>query len=222
MELFRTICADEAGGGPLSPAMAKRRGQTLRLTGQVIEATNPGQPAYPEGMYPGEAEIKLMPTPTVGNVQGGNATRSGARSNEKLLPGLAVELAEQSVTRADVDWGKYEPAVRRWETITGLPAPFPTIPDGKNGKHRLAAAFAEWMMGLDPGHVTSPDIGITRNQQLKAIGNGVVPRQARAALGAMLDNPLSAHLPPAPKRVWGIPPGWDQLTIYDALTDVTA
>ena len=38
------------------------------------------------------------------------------------------------------------------------------------------------MMGLDDGHVTDPAIGFTRNQQLKALGNGVVPQQAEAAI----------------------------------------
>ena len=37
-------------------------------------------------------------------------------------------------------------------------------------------------MGLDAGHVTDPAIGLTRSQQLKALGNGVVPQQAALAL----------------------------------------
>ena len=37
-------------------------------------------------------------------------------------------------------------------------------------------------MGLPAGWVTSPDIGLSRADQLKAIGNGVVPQQAAAAL----------------------------------------
>jgi len=40
----------------------------------------------------------------------------------------------------------------------------------------------EWLMGLPVGHVTDPAIGLTRNQQLKALGNGVVPQQAVLAL----------------------------------------
>jgi DNA (cytosine-5)-methyltransferase 1 len=42
------------------------------------------------------------------------------------------------------------------------------------------------MMGLPDGHVTSPEIGITRNDQLKACGNGVVPQQAEIALQTLL------------------------------------
>ena len=36
-------------------------------------------------------------------------------------------------------------------------------------------------MGLPAGHVTNVP-GLTRTQQLKALGNGVVPQQAEAAL----------------------------------------
>lgn len=79
------------------------------------------------------------------------------------------------------DFGQYAPAVKRWEDTTGNAAPPPTELNTK-GKPRLNAAFAEWMMGLPEGWVTSPEIGLTRAQQLKAIGNGVVPQQALAAL----------------------------------------
>lgn len=81
------------------------------------------------------------------------------------------------------NWGVYATAIRRWETVRGT-APAPTELTMK-GKHRLNAAFAEWMMGLEPGHVTAVP-GLTRNEQLKAIGNGVVPQQAIAALKHML------------------------------------
>ncbi|MGV0412376.1 hypothetical protein [Corynebacterium marquesiae] len=46
--------------------------------------------------------------------------------------------------------------------------------------------FIEWMMGLPAGWVTNPDIGLTRSQQLKALGNGVVPAQAAYALQHLL------------------------------------
>jgi DNA (cytosine-5)-methyltransferase 1 len=41
-------------------------------------------------------------------------------------------------------------------------------------------------MGLPAGHVTDvPDL--SRNQQLHALGNGVVPQQAEAALRLLVD-----------------------------------
>jgi DNA (cytosine-5)-methyltransferase 1 len=85
----------------------------------------------------------------------------------------------------EVEWGKYEEAVRRWEGVLGRPAPSPTEPNSK-GNPRLAPAFAEFMMGWPEGWVTDPAIGLTRNDQLKAIGNGVVPHQAIAALRSLL------------------------------------
>ena len=83
-----------------------------------------------------------------------------------------------------IHWGTYAPAVRRWERLT-RPAPAPTELNS-NGRPRLSAAFAEWMMGLPAGHVTDPAIGISRAHQLKAIGNGVCPQQAIAAYASIL------------------------------------
>lgn len=40
-------------------------------------------------------------------------------------------------------------------------------------------------MGLPDGHVTAVP-GITRNEQLRALGNGVVPQQAEAAVRWLL------------------------------------
>lgn len=72
--------------------------------------------------------------------------------------------------------------------MTGRAAPPPTVPDGKDGTRRLSAFAVEWMMGLPAGHVTDPGIGLTRRQQLKALGNGVVPQQAALALSMLLSS----------------------------------
>ena len=83
-----------------------------------------------------------------------------------------------------IDWGTYGPAVRRWERLTRT-APAPTELNS-NGRPRLNAGFAEWMMGLPAGHVTEVP-GISRAHQLKAIGNGVCPQQAVAAYSSLLE-----------------------------------
>lgn len=82
-----------------------------------------------------------------------------------------------------IAWGGYEPAIYRWEAVTGRPAPHPTEP-GRHGKPRLSPAFVEWLMGIPSGWVTSIDI--PRTAQLRALGNGVMPQQAAQALGLIL------------------------------------
>ena len=84
----------------------------------------------------------------------------------------------------NTNWGKFESAIRRWEQTLGRPAPSPTKPDGKEGNHRLSSAFTEWMMGLPSGWIT--EVGLSRNDELKACGNGVVPQQAELALRGLL------------------------------------
>lgn len=95
---------------------------------------------------------------------------------------LSVEDAARSY---GAQWGKYAPAINRWEQVLGRPAPPPTEPN-KNGNPRLAAEFSSWLMGWPAGWVTDPAIGISRNEQLKICGNGVVPQQAAAALRYLL------------------------------------
>ena len=50
---------------------------------------------------------------------------------------------------------------------------------------QLNPAFVEWLMGLPAGHVTDVP-GLTRNQKLRLLGNGVVPAQAAAAYESLL------------------------------------
>lgn len=83
-----------------------------------------------------------------------------------------------------MEWAGYRPAIDRWERILGRPAPAPTVL-GKRGGRQLAAPFVEWLMGLPEGWVCDVP-GLTRNQQLKLLGNGVVPQQAEAALRLLL------------------------------------
>jgi DNA (cytosine-5)-methyltransferase 1 len=85
--------------------------------------------------------------------------------------------------RAATDWGPYRAAIERWERILGRAAPAPTEPGPRAGQ-RLSPRFVEWMMGLPAGWVTDVD-GLSRNEMLRMLGNGVVPQQAEAALRAL-------------------------------------
>jgi DNA (cytosine-5)-methyltransferase 1 len=55
-------------------------------------------------------------------------------------------------------------------------------------ENRLNPQFVEYMMGLPEGWVT--DLDISRSQQLKILGNGVVPQQAYYALQLLCDTPI--------------------------------
>ena len=81
------------------------------------------------------------------------------------------------------DWGKYTPVIQRWELVVNRSAPAPTIVH--NDKQRLNPVFVEWMMGLEEGHVTGH--GLSFAQELKMLGNGVVPQQARAAVAQLME-----------------------------------
>jgi DNA (cytosine-5)-methyltransferase 1 len=115
----------------------------------------------------------LLATPTVSAAKGGKPQDSKGKRD------LRLDIAR-------TDWGVFEPAIRRWETILGRPAPAPTELAPKGGQ-RLSAGFVEFLMGLPVGHVTDPAIGLTRNEQLKALGNGVVVQQAEAAIRYLLN-----------------------------------
>jgi hypothetical protein len=164
-----------------------------------------------------EEVINNLPTPTTrdykdgtaeherdGVVQTDTVARAIFNSGEILLPTTRVSMAngatskeieagnpksriETEVMLGEVSWGKFEPAIRRWEAVMDRPAPAPTLPDGKDGAHRLSPWFTEWMMGLPEGWICDPEIGLTRNEQLKACGNGVVPQQAELALRILLE-----------------------------------
>lgn len=135
------------------------------------------------------AEHRLLPTPTAINrnehedVAEWDARRVKVKEAAGNGNGMGEPLGIAAKRMAETLFGVYAPAIRRWEQVTGHPAPPPTEPTGRGGAHRLSARFAEWMMGLPPEWVTG--ILISRTEQLRAIGNGVVPQQAAYALADM-------------------------------------
>lgn len=123
----------------------------------------------------------------LGTPRTSSANSPSSKQVENGADKARLEDQVRSANEGYISWGKFEPAIRRWEQVLGRPAPAPTKPDGKDGNHRLAAEFTEWMMGLPIGHVTDPALGLTRVEMLKLCGNGVVPQQAKLALEILLD-----------------------------------
>lgn len=114
------------------------------------------------------------------------AYASGDRRDEGRAESAGEQRGSDVAFSGGPDWGPYAGAIHRWEHVAGRVAPVPTEL-GRTGQPRLSPRFVEWLMGLPGGHVTDPAIGLTRNQQLKALGNGVVPQQGAAALRMLLE-----------------------------------
>lgn len=145
--------------------------------------------------------VQMLPTPQATNATA-SSTGYGANLHEvarELLPtpsasdaimglprtsGRPPEKATKLATRIEyTDFGMYTPAIACWEQVLGRPAPAPTVPATREGgRARLSTKFVEWLMGLEAGHVTGSDLGLTREQQLRLLGNGVVPQQGAAAI----------------------------------------
>ena len=108
--------------------------------------------------------------------------RTGWLTEQESRIGNAVVPDRRTVQR----WGRYADAITRWEHITGHPAPAPALLNDADGP-RPAPEFVEWLMGLPAGWVTGTD-DLTQNQQITALGNGVLPLQAISALRRLTAN----------------------------------
>lgn len=158
VQLLPTPVAQPSGNSP-SEHLRKKPGRD-RVTDLAIIVENN---LLPTG--------GLLPTP-----QAVNAAYSGTGYGPTLN-----EVANAIMTA----YGPYAPAIARWEQVTGRAAPPPTTPPSRaGGKPRLSARFVEWMMGLPDGHVT--DLDLSRERQLRMLGNGVVPQQAALAVSSLL------------------------------------
>jgi site-specific DNA-cytosine methylase len=130
----------------------------------------------------------LLPTPIVRDYKDGSAPQS---RDGKVSTDTVARAVFNSGEVTDMSWGKFEPAIRRWEEVIHRSAPEPTKPDGKENSHRLSSRFTEWMMGVPDGWIT--DVGLSRVDELKACGNGVVPQQAELALKVLLQGVTSLN-----------------------------
>lgn len=134
--------------------------------------------------------VNLLPTPAARDWKSGASNLMDA--NSRPLNEFAVNWLPRRGDWIGTNGIDYGPAIRRWEDVTGHPAPEPTQA-GPRGGRRLNPAFPEWMQGIDPGHVTAvPDLSYS--DQLRAIGNGVVWRQAELAIRLAADRVATSLL----------------------------
>jgi len=121
----------------------------------------------------------LLPTPRTTDGTNSMTAPSAMRHAEAGMGSLPEVIGYRDLELSR--WGSYAAAIQRWESVLGRPAPEPTEVGPKGGR-RLSARFVEWMMGLPEGWVTDEALGLSRVQQLKMLGNGVVTQQALLAL----------------------------------------
>lgn len=202
--LLRSPTASQADGGALGEAVARERGNTVGIRDQAMDI------ARAHGLKVTREVDNYLGTPRVSSANGSTPKQviTGAPKSrledQVLLPTITVQDGKNNagpsqfnrntkplnveafiINQNNIDWGRFEPAIRRWEKITGTNAPAPTKPDGREGSHRLSSEFTEWLMGLQNGWVTGA--GLRRNEEIKACGNGVVPQQAEMALRMLLE-----------------------------------
>ena len=185
-------------GGPQHPDKRRAGGHSVTLADQV-SALLP-TPRSTDGTKGGPNQrgssgdlmlpsaVQLLPTPQSADSERTSLTMFRGDGNLTLLGATSSHT-----------FGQYAPAIARWEAVLGRTAPAPTETKPPppapqlnrhgnpraNPTHRLSPRFVEWMMGLPEGHVVDVP-GITRNQALKALGNGVVPQQAAHAIRRIL------------------------------------
>ena len=176
----------------------KAKGQQVDLAHVVNDLALLPTPLTTDGQIPGTVQDRIdggwriqlvnvinslatLPTPTAGYM---NPT---AGHGEVRASGFQAGWNIAGILERPEMWGQFAPAIARWESILGRPAPDPRSADEK-----LNPAFVEWMMGLPEGWVTG--LGFARSTALKALGNGVVPQQAEAAFRFMIDNPNTQEL----------------------------
>lgn len=149
----------------------------LERRGKAESGEYRGMPGVSLGVA---VRMEMLATPVASE-----GTKAPAQQTSEVKSKTGQVWLSNQAKDMEVSWGKFEPAIRRWEQVINRPAPAPTKPDGKDGAHRLSSEFTEWMMGLPAGWITG--VGLKRNDELKACGNGVVPQQAELALRLLLE-----------------------------------
>jgi DNA (cytosine-5)-methyltransferase 1 len=182
--------ADTSGGGREEGPGLHASGATQLGRRRLGDARRPvAADAQSDGhRNPRPASKRGLAPATVAGSSTAHANPASVRRGEGRTEPARQQRRSHVAECGAPDWGRYAAAIARWEAATGRPAPRPTDDRG-----RLAPAFVEWLMGLTPGHVTAVP-GLSRAQQLKALGNGVVPPQAAYAFRVLLDRAGLAHL----------------------------
>lgn len=137
--------------------------------------------AYPDSQRPQAGRLTRRPAPQI----------TWDNDLHSTLAGLS--RAANINHEMKLCWGDTAPAILTWAMATGHEPPpividhpdrqlHPRFPESRAATN---PEFIEWLMGLPAGWVTEVP-GLTRNQQIKALGNGVLPQCAAVAIRGMM------------------------------------
>ena len=175
----------------------------------LVRASDVGAPHRRERLFviatPQHSDSNSIGQPLVGNI--GGEVRD-QRKSQSIVGELEQEIAPNTMFEGLQRWGattlprrsianghnkqeiisdssgERQPSIGNLQRLRGrftarCKMHLQDIPNALD-QGKLNAEFVEYMMGLPPGWVT--DCGLSRAQQLKILGNGVVPQQAHYAL----------------------------------------
>ena len=178
------------GGGPEDDGPAASPHAHSGGLGPDQRHLQPGEPDA-AGRPPGDAQGVGEQDEPLGGAAPGLDVEPVAGAVHRDRERASAEGVRQLGRAAPVlAWGPYEPAIRRWELTLGRPAPAPTEP-GSKGQPRLSPRFVEWMQGLPEGWVCDVP-GLSRNDQLRLLGNGVVPQQFAEVVRVLIGRAFGA------------------------------
>lgn len=119
----------------------------------IVRASDVGAPHQRARLF-----VIAYPNSRIGRVSSSN--------NKTITPNATSQRFQRSINKRDI--------YAQCSDIWNREIPNPLAEDKLNPK------FVEYMMGLPVGWVT--DLDISRSQQLKLLGNGVIPQQAYYAI----------------------------------------
>jgi len=147
-------------------------------------ASDVGAPHERERLF--IAAVAVTSDATIAGLQRRSAPRQWPSAASR--PGAAAETLWQLPATAyrsadDFDFAEYQPVIDRWTDTIGRPATYPVL-TGPQGAPVNSPRFVEWMMGLPAGWVTDVP-GLSVQEMLQLLGNGVVPQQAAYAISQL-------------------------------------
>lgn len=148
-----TALQEEGGEGASRPARSRKVAANTRGVGlngyENLEGKGRKKKVWREAL--GDARLGRL------SRDGQTLANSGRKRRQQVATGPPRD--EEANGWRSQDWGDYEPAVRRWEAISGRPSPQPLVRRVDDGLSR----------GMALGTLTD---------ELKALGNAVVPQVA--------------------------------------------